>query len=109
MLLPQKFRVYPLIEYHTGFPYAVRDVYQNYVGVPFSDRTRYPAFFSSDASISKDFQLNAKYAVRLTVRGLNLTNRFNPLAVHANAADPDFGRFFGNYSRRFRLDFDILF
>ena len=107
--LPWKLRIYPLIEIRSGFPYAVRDAAQDYVGIPYSDKTRFPMFISLDTSLSKDFQLNLKYAVRLTVRGLNLTNHFNPLTVHANTADPKFGTFFGNYNRRFRLDFDVLF
>ena len=107
--LPWKMRVLPLLEYRSGFPYALRDVKQNYVGTPYSDHTRFPRFFSFDASLSKDVQITPKYAVQFTVRGLNLTNRFNPLAVHANSADPQFDTFFGNYNRRFRLDFDVLF
>jgi hypothetical protein len=29
--------------------------------------------------------------------------------VHANTADPQYGIFFGNYKRRYRFDFDIIF
>jgi hypothetical protein len=29
--------------------------------------------------------------------------------VRRNNADPQFGTFFGNNQRRFRLDFDVLF
>jgi hypothetical protein len=43
------------------------------------------------------------------VSGFNLTNHFNALDVHRNTADPQFDAFFGNYRRRFRLDFDVLF
>ena len=107
--LPMKFRISPLLECRTGFPYAVRNELQEYAGIPYSDKTRYPAFLSLDASVAKDFQITAKHAVRLEVRGLNLTNHFNALAVHSNIADPRFGAFFGNYNRRFRLDFDFLF
>jgi hypothetical protein len=39
----------------------------------------------------------------------NLTNHFNALAVHSNNADPLSGIFFGNYPRRFRADFDVIF
>ena len=38
----------------------------------------------------------------------NLTNHFNPLAIHNNIADPQYGTFFGNYRRRYRFDFDII-
>ena len=107
--LPMKFRVSPLLECRTGFPFAVRNSLQEYAGIPYSDKTRYPAFLSLDASLAKDFQVTPKHAVRLEVRGLNLTNHFNALAVHSNTADPKFGSFFGNYTRRFRLDFDFLF
>jgi hypothetical protein len=45
----------------------------------------------------------------LSTRGLNLTNHFNPIAVHSNIGDPQFGTFFGVYKRQFKLDFDVLF
>jgi hypothetical protein len=53
--------------------------------------------------------VNSKYTLRLAVKGLNLSNHFNPLAVRANTGDPEFGAFFGTYKRRFKLDFDVLF
>jgi hypothetical protein len=98
-----------LVEYHTGFPFAVLDSAQNYVGTPNSDQTRFPHFFSFDTRVSKDFKVNGKYTLRFSVRGLNLTNHFNPLGVHANIGDPDFGVFFGHYKRRYLVDFDILY
>jgi len=106
---PWKLMVAPLVEYRSGFPYAVLDSAQNYVGTPNSDQTRFPNFFSLDTRVSKDFKMNAKYTVRFTVRGLNLTNHFNPLGVHANTADPEFGIFFGFYKRRYLVDFDVLY
>jgi len=105
--LPWKIRVAPLVEYRNGFPYPVTDVAQNYVGVPNS--TRYTSFYSFDTRFSKDIKLSDKYSVRFSVRGLNLTNHFNPLDVHANIADPQFGVFFGSLKRRFLLDFDVIF
>jgi len=59
--------------------------------------------------VSKDFQVNPKYAVRLSVSAFNLTNHFNPEAVHNNTGDPACGYFFGHRGRRFTLDFDVLF
>jgi hypothetical protein len=107
--LPWKLRVYPIVEYRTGSPYAVVDAERNYVGIPYSDRYRYPNFFSADARVSKDISFWHKYTLRFSVSGFNLTNHFNPLDVHANLSDPLHGVFFGNYARRFRGDFDVLF
>jgi hypothetical protein len=105
--LPKKFRIAPVVEYRNGFPYFETDAAQNYVGVP--NEKRFPNFFSVDSRFSKDFQVNPKYAVRLSVSSFNLTNHFNPEAVHRNIADPAYGLFFGHRGRRFTADFDVLF
>ena len=105
--LPWKTKIMPLMEFRSGFPYSNTDVRQNYVGP--ANGNRFPSYFSLDTRVSKDFQLTPKYATRISVRALNLTNHFNALAVHSNTGDPQFGNFFGNYQRRFRLDFDVLF
>lgn len=105
--LPWKMQILPIIEYRNGLPYAQYDVLGNYAGVPNS--TRFPNFFSADARVMKDVKVSPKYTLRFSVTGNNLTNHFNALAVHANIADPMFGTFFGNYPRRFRADFDVIF
>jgi hypothetical protein len=105
--LPVGFRIAPIVEYRSGFPYAVTDASQNYFGVPY--RNRFPNFLAVDSRFSKDFQVNPKYAVRLSISGFNLTNHFNPEAFHSNIADPAFGTFFGIRHRRFTADFDVLF
>jgi len=105
--LPWKIRIAPLIEYRNGFPYAVTDVTQNYVGT--ANTSRYPNFYSFDARFSKDIKLSDKYTVRFSVKGLNLTNHFNPLDIHSNIDDPRFGVFFGSSKRRFLPDFDVIF
>jgi hypothetical protein len=48
-------------------------------------------------------------SVRLSVSFYNLTNHFNPTSVRANIVDPQFGLFFGQNKRRFRVDFDLVF
>jgi len=106
-LLPRRFRLYPAAEFRSGFPYLVTNAAQNYAGIP--NRTRFPNFFSVDTRVSKDIQVNPKYAVRFSVSGFNLLNHFNPEAVHGNTADPAFGFFFGHRGRRFTADFDFLF
>lgn len=107
MKLPHGFRIAPVIEYRTGFPYLATDAYQNYAGIP--NLTRYPDFLSVDSRFSKDIKVNAKYTVRFSISGYNLTNHFNPEAVRGNIADPAYGFFFGQRGRRFTADFDVLF
>jgi hypothetical protein len=104
-----KLQVAPLIEYHTGFAYAPLDAAQNYVGIPYSDSTRFPRFFEADARASRDFKVSDKYSVRLSLTVTNFTNHFNALQIHNNTADPQYGIFFGTYDRRYRGDFDIIF
>jgi hypothetical protein len=107
--LPWKMQLAPIVEYHTGFTYAPVDAVRNYVGVPYSDRFRYPSFFSTDARVSKDVKVSEKYTLRFSLSMFNMTNHFNSLDVHANTGDPQYGVFFGNYKRRLRADFDVLF
>ncbi len=102
-------QVLPLIEYRNGFPYASFDALENYAGMPYSDQTRFRNFFSADARIMKDLKVNAKYTLRISLSAFNLTNHFNPLLVRDNIADPQYGVFFGNYHRRYRFDFEVLF
>lgn len=105
--LPLGFRIAPVAEYHTGFPYLVTDAAQNYVGAPYGNR--FPSFLSIDSRVSKDFKVSPKYTLRFSVSAFNLTDHFNPEAVHANVADPAYGFFFGQRSRRYTADFDVLF
>jgi len=104
-----KLRLLPTVEYRNGFPYSVFDSFQNYVGVPNSDQTRFPDFFSADARLMRDFLFRKKYTLRLSLTAFNLTDHFNPLAVHNNVADPEYGQFFGWYHRRYRFDFEIVY
>ncbi len=107
--LPKKVTWFPLVEWRNGFPYSFYDAAQNYVGVPNNNQQRFPKFFSFDSRFRRDFKVNDKYSVRVSVSGFNLTNHFNPLSLHNNVADPQFGLFFGQNTRRLRLDFDVLF
>ena len=100
-------RCAPVLEYRNGFPYSAVNEQQRYVGVPNSKR--FPNFLSADARVWRDFKVNAKYSVRLSVSGFNLTNHFNPEATHWNTADSAYGLFFGERHRRFTADFDVLF
>ena len=106
--LPKKFMVNPHLELRNGFPYQPTDVLQQWVETT-GPQYRYPRYFSSDVAVAKDFQVRQEHAVRLTLTVQNLTNHFNPLQVHANIGDPQYGQFFGNYNRKYLLDFDYLF
>jgi hypothetical protein len=99
----------PIVEYRNGFPYAQLDAAQNYMGTPYNDNSRFPNFFSADTRLMRDFRVNPKYSLRLSVTGFNLMNHFNALAVHSNTANLQYGVFFGNYHRRYRFDFEVLF
>lgn len=104
---PLGFRIAPILEYRNGFSYSEYDAGQSYVGIP--NRNRYPNFLSLDSRFSKDVKVNPKYSVRISVSSYNLTNHFNPEALHYNTADQAFGIFFGSRGRRFTADFDVLF
>lgn len=106
--LPKKITLSPHIEYRSGFPYQPTNVYQLWVPTT-GPQYRYPNYLSLDMRVSKDVQVNLQHAVRLSLTVRNLTNHFNPLEVHSNLADPQYGTFFGNYDRKFLFDFDFLF
>src|SRR5262249_4248544 len=105
----RNFKLLPIIEYRNGFPWIALDSQQNYVGEPNRDPTRFRNFFSADSRLLRDFKVSAKYTIRLSVTGFNLTNHFNPLAIHNNIGDLQYGVQFGNYHRRYRFDFEVLF
>jgi hypothetical protein len=85
------------------------DASQSFVGIRNDTRTRFPLFAALDMEVAKEFQVTAKYAVRLSVKGFNLTNHFNPRDVHANIDDPAFGQFVASYRRYLSGGFDVLF
>ncbi len=107
--LPLRLWLAPIVEVRTGFPYSVVNADQFFVGVRNADTRRFPRFFAFDLEASKEVQVTRKYAVRLSLRGFNLTNHFNPRNVHANTADPAFGGFLASYRRYFTSGFDIVF
>lgn len=106
--LPKQFTVIPKVEVRNGFPFQSTDVYQQFVAAS-GAQSRFPRYFSLDLRVSKDIKIGKKHAIRLSGTVLNLTNHFNPLEVHNNIADPAYGAFFGNYSRKVYMDFDFLY
>lgn len=108
-VLPWRMRIAPRIEWRNGFPYQPTNALQDYVDISAHEQPRFPAYFTADTRVSKDINLNPKHAVRFSVSAINLTNHTNPLQVHSNFGDPQYGTFFGNYGRHFLFDFDVLF
>jgi hypothetical protein len=107
--LPLRMNISPHIEYRDGFAYQTTNSLQQYVDLSEGLQPRYPRYFTADARFSKDLNLGAKHAIRLSLSGINLTNHSNYLQVHNNRDDPQFGTFFGNYGRHLLVDFDFLF
>ena len=107
--LPRKIEISPILEWRTGFPFSILDQVQNYVGLRNAGNHRFPNFFSLDAELSKEFSLTKKYGFRISVRGFNLTDHFNPRNVRNNLRDPQFGAFLNSYRRFFTGGFDIIF
>jgi len=108
-VLPWRMRVTPHIEYRNGFTWQPVDQFQNYVALSSDVQPRYPQYFSADLRAAKDFSVGSQHAVRLSVTARNLTNHTNPLQIHNNVADSQYGEFFGNYGRHYLADFDFLF
>ncbi len=104
--LSKTIKLMPHVELRNGFPYQSMNVLQQYIATS-GPQSRFPRYFSFDMRVSKDFQIK-KHAIRISLSGLNLTNHFNPLELHSNIGDPLYGTFFGNYNRKFMVDFDFL-
>ena len=112
--IPWNFVISPVADMHTGFAYSNVDVFQNYVGAPYS--LRYPVYFSLDVKVYKDFSVSMPFGdrskkrkIRLGVYSLDVTNRQNPHDVFSNSSlplpgsalpGPFFGEFAG-FQRRF--------
>jgi hypothetical protein len=105
--LPWKFRIAPVMEFRNGFPYSsvMRFSNTSVCRIPAAS----PISFPSTRAFRRTSRINPKYAVRLSLASFNLTNHFNPEAVHYNVDDPAYGYFFGHRGRRFTVDFDVLF
>lgn len=103
--LIKNWRIAPVVEYRTGFPWSALNELQQYAEPPNSQR--YPHFLSVDFKVSRDFSYKGR-KFRVSFAMFNSTNHWNPDTVRWNRADPQFGEFLGNHRRRYRLDFDIL-
>jgi hypothetical protein len=88
--LPRQSVVSPAVEWRTGFPYSVRDVFQHFVGAPNGER--FPAYFSVDVTAFKTFDVLGR-KMDLGLQLFNLTSHDNPRDVIANVGSSQFGQF----------------
>jgi hypothetical protein len=98
--LPWNLTLSPVVDLHSGLPYSKVDTFQDYVGAPNSQR--FPAFFSLDLKVYREFKINMPFIGRMKNQNfrfglytINLTNHSNPLDVYNNVASPFFGHFVG--------------
>jgi hypothetical protein len=109
---PREVTVSPVLDVHSGFPYSPTDLLQNYAGAP--NGRRFPAFFSVDLQLTKDFRVPfipwlKNHKVRGALQIFNITNHSNPRDVYANVASPYFGRFVGFQHRLYEASLDIVY
>ena len=76
--LPLQIVVSPAVEWRSGFPYSNQDFYRHNVGAPNSERL--PAYFSTDLTAFKTFDLFAR-KMDLGLQVFNITSHFNPRDV----------------------------
>ena len=91
---PREIVVSPAVEWRTGFPYSLLDVYRHYVGAPNSER--FPNYFSLDLTTFKTFDiLSRKWDLGLQF--FNVTGHFNPRDVIAIVGTPQYGTFTNSF------------
>jgi len=109
--LPYDFRVAPLFEYRTGFPFSAINDRLEFVGGR-NEAGRFSDYLSLDLQISKGFPVKFRkktYRVRPGAALFNLTNHFNPRDVQNNINDPNYGRFYNSLGFGLKAKFDIEF
>ena len=92
--LPHAIVVSPSVDWRTGFPYSVQDVYRHYVGEPNS--ARFPNHFAVDMTVYKTFELG-RHQADLGMQFFNLTSHFNPRDVITVTESPQFGTFTNSF------------
>ena len=92
--LPSNIVVSPSIDWRTGFPYSVQDVYRHYVGEPNSER--FPNHFAVDVTVYKTFELR-EHKADLGLQFFNVTSHFNPRDVISVTESSQFGTFTNSF------------
>jgi hypothetical protein len=111
--LPWKLTLSPVVDVHSGLPYSKVDSLQNYVDTP--NRQRFPAFFSLDLKVYREFKIRMPFVgrmknqkLRFGVYSINITDHSNPLDVYNSVASPYFGHLVGFQHRRDGFVIDLV-
>jgi hypothetical protein len=110
--VPWEISASPVLDFHTGFPYSAVDVLQNYVGAP--NGLRFPAYFSLDLQLSKDFRMRLipwakNHKFRGALRIFNITDHGNFRDVHNNVDSVYFRQFTGFLHRFYDVSLDVVY
>ncbi len=91
---PYEVVISPAVEWRTGFPYSLVDIYRHYVGA--ADSERFPNYFSLDITAFKTFQIVGR-KWDLGMQFFNVTSHFNPRDVISVVGTPQFGEFSNSF------------
>jgi len=91
---PNEIVVSPAVEWRTGFPYSVFDMWRHYAGQPNAER--FPSYFSLDITTFKTFDIFSR-KWDLGLQFFNVTSHFNPRDVIAVVGSPQYGTFTNSF------------
>ena len=92
--LPRNAVVSPAIEWRSGFPYSVRNVFEHIMGDPNSQR--FPAYFSVDVTAFKTFEVLGR-KMDLGLQLFNFTSHDNPRDVISVVDSPRYQEFANSF------------
>jgi len=99
-----KWRVAPLFEVRSGFPYSPVDEAQQFVGP--RNTLRFPVFASLDLTINREIRVHGR-RVRIGARANHVLRNRAPRDVQLNTADPRFGAFYNSIVPRVGLTIEL--
>jgi len=91
---PREIVVSPAVEWRSGFPYSIFDIYRHYAGSANSER--FPNYFALDITAFKTFDIIGR-KWDLGMQFFNVTSHFNPRDVIAVVGTPQYGEFTNSF------------
>ncbi len=99
-----RWRVAPLFEVRSGFPYSPVDEARQFVG-PRNSR-RFPVFMSLDLTINREIRVYGR-RLRVGARANHILRNQAPRDVQLNTADPRFGTFYNSIVPRVGITIEL--